>query len=281
MDPTRFDRISKLFADRKLSRRTALAASGAGIAAIAAGSAIATAQEASPEAAPGEGFDIADKIPFLFVQSFQSGSIVPTEGVEGRFTVTLDHGLDQTIYFSDRPSRDVGSLPTEEFLGGLGFQEDNPPNAAMLLETAEGATDIAVVELFNPVYDPAGPSVTYDVAVLENWQDDIDVGLRQAPADLAAVAADFGTAHLLIDDCPSNLEVICNGPGGGNSSSGNFLVDSCWNYSVCLPCEPYGHNQPDRCATQHYWTQQCNNTYDACNGGCGASFNWYFATAEC
>ncbi len=47
----------------------------------------------------------------LFVQSFQSGSIAPVDGAEGRYTVTLEQGLGQTIYFSDRPERIVGTEP--------------------------------------------------------------------------------------------------------------------------------------------------------------------------
>jgi hypothetical protein len=278
MDPNLFDGISRLFAERKLTRRTALAASGAGIAALAAGAA--TAQDATPDAVPAEDYT-GEKTAYLFVQSFQGGAITPRDGEEGRYMVTLEQGLGQTIYFGDRPSRDVGATATVAFLEGLGFTDDNPPNAALVLETAPGESEIAVVELFNPTYDPTNRGVTYDVAVLENWQESDAFGLREEPADLATLAPAFGTAHLLIDDCPTDLTVTCH-PGGNriNQPVGSFTgVDSCWNYAVCLPCEPYGHVQPDRCSTQDYWTDKCNERFEHCieYDGCVSSFNWFMA----
>jgi hypothetical protein len=279
MNPIRFDRITRLFADRKLSRRQALATTSTALAATAlaapsAGHAV--AQEATLEASPPSDTAGAKTI-YLFVQSFQGGSIVPTEGAEGRYTVTLDHGLGQTIYFADRPSRDVGALPTTRFLEGLGFPEDNPPNAALIIETDAGETDIAVVELFNPTYDPPTRGVTYDVEVLQNWQEDLDLGLREEPADLATLAASFGTAHLLIDDCPTDLEVGCftQKDQFREPPVGTWRVDSCWNYSQCMPCEPYYHNQPSGCATQDYWTQKCNQTFSDCQGNCFSLFDWF------
>ena len=91
---------------------------------------------------------------------------------------------------------------------GLGFSASNPPNAALVVETNGGETDIAVVELYNPVYHPSGPGVTYDVKVLENWEDSTDLGFAEAPADLAALAPSFGAAHLFIDDC-ADYNVSC------------------------------------------------------------------------
>ena len=74
----------------------------------------------------------------LFIQSFQSGSVVPKDGAEGRYTLTLEQGLGHTIYFSDRPDRIVGAPRPPQFLEGLGFPDDNPPNAALVVETADG-----------------------------------------------------------------------------------------------------------------------------------------------
>ncbi len=140
MDATHFDRIAKVFADRRLSRRQALTQGGAGLAAgalAAAGLAhSARAQDATPAAtATADG----DKTMFLFLQAFQSGSIAPKDGgSEGRYTLTLEQGLGQTIYFSDRPERLVGASPTPQFLAGLGFPPDNPPNAALVVATTRG-----------------------------------------------------------------------------------------------------------------------------------------------
>jgi CubicO group peptidase (beta-lactamase class C family) len=77
------------------------------------------------------------------------------------------------------------------------------------VETAPGESEIAVVELFNPTYNPTNRGVTYDVAVLENWEESGAFGFREEPADLATLAPAFGTAHLLIDDCPADSLAYC------------------------------------------------------------------------
>jgi hypothetical protein len=248
-----------------MSRRQALVTGGAGLAAATLGPA--AAQDASPQASP-VAPDSAENITYLFVQSFQSGSIAATEGKDGRYTVTLEQGLGQTIYFADRPSREVGVTPTPQFLDGLGFSEDNPPNAAMLVETAPGETDIAVVELFNPSYDEATQTATYEVQVLENWEDDLDLGLTTAPADLATLVPNFGTAHLLIDDCPSG-GIACNDNRNGdiNYFDPGGPYNFCYAWGQCMPCTPYSHSQPSNCATWDYWKTQCNQTSSVCASG--------------
>jgi hypothetical protein len=233
------------------------------------------AQEATP-AVPGKSGHATE---MLFVQSFRAGAIAPKEGVDGRYTLTLEGGHGQTIYFSDRPDRVVGADPTPAFLEGLGFLPDNPPNAALVFEAAPGDTDVAVIELFSPVYDPVTHGVTYEVEVLQNWQAELEEGLQEAPTDLASVASSFGTANLFIDGCP-NLDVKCL---RGDNEIGRFRdQEMCWNYSVCIPCEPFGHVQPDRCQTLDYWRGKCNAQYpNACAGACDIGISWLFATSIC
>jgi hypothetical protein len=283
METNRLDTVSRFFATRRLSRRQALARGGAGLAAAglaAAGLGSASAQEATP--APVD-YDPTRKVAYLFVQSFERGAIAPKEGENGTYTVTLQHGLGQTLYFSDRPLRDVGATPTVQFLEGLGFSPKNPPNAALLVETAAGETDIAVIELTNPSYDEASFTATYDVKVLENWEDSTELGFSQAPADLAAVAPSFGAAHLFIDDCAdSNLsccpydDLVDYGP---YSTCNNVVHDYgtvgyCYQYGRCVPCEPYYHDAPDYDATWDWWNFRCTEDIPACNprGGCEAGY---------
>lgn len=255
MNANRFDAIAKLFAARRGQRATAR--QGA----------------ATPAAEP---FDPGRKIPYLFVQSFRSGAIVPKEGEDGVYTLTLAQGLGQTIYFSNRPGRDVGALPTPQFLDRLGFDPANPPNAALVAEVAPGDTVFAVVELFDPRYDPDSPGVTYDVTVLAEWERTLDLGFVEQPADLARVAPSFGTAHLLIDDCADG-PVICERSGslGRTVQVGTIgPVGFCWNYSVCMACDPYGHTQPSRGATTRWWSDRCNQTFPDCQGRCLAQSEW-------
>ena len=255
MDATRFDRIAKGFADRKLSRRQAVVQGGVP---AATGPAAAAAQDAAPDPT------------MLFVQTYQAGTIAPVEGSAGRYTLTLEAGSGQTVYFSDRPDRVVGANPTSAFLEGLGFPDDNPPNAALVVETAPGEIDVAVVELFAPVYDPVGQGVTYEVEVLANWQSSLELGFTEAPTDLAALAPSFGSAHLFIDDCPdytlecyttdySNNYVRTHGTIGNEEHDG-FCYS--WRQWDCLPCTPWNRWEED---VQTYWGGVCNDRFWQCH----------------
>ncbi len=272
MDAARFDTIAKRFAERRLTRRQALAQGSAGLAsagAVALG--VATAASAQ-DATPAPAADAERGPVMLFVQSFQSGSVAAKEGADGRYTVTLEQGLGQTIYFSDRPHRIVGAAPTPQFLAGLGFFADNPPNAALVVESAGGKTDIAVVELFAPVYDEASHTATYEVAVLADWEASTELGFTQAPADLASVAPTFGAAHLFIDGCAErDVECWSANPEGGESRRG--VIPSrdfggwCWSLDslfTCVPCEGPSHwgSANDRFA------EICNQRFVECNNAC-------------
>src|SRR5262245_28445013 len=207
MATSRVDSISRLFAARRVSR-----------------------ESAAPNAPPPADWN-GEKTAYLFVQSFEGGSIAPKAGEAGTYTVTLEHGLGQTLYFGDRPSRDVGAVPTAQFLERLGFPADNPPNAALVVDDGTGETEIAVVELTNPLVDPTGPAGIYDVKTLEAWEDTTELGLSASPAGLSAVPASFGAAHLFIDDCPDDY-ITCHTSARG--AVGQFDKQGfCWNYLLC------------------------------------------------
>lgn len=274
MDPSRFDQISRHFSDRRLSRRAAMTQGGAGLAVGAAaltglGLGVTAAQDATPtaEGVPVLPPDDGDHITHLFVQSFQSGSIAPAAtGGTATHTVTLEQGLGQTIYFADRPSREVGVGPTPAFLAGLGFMDDNPPNAALLVETAPGETEIAVVELYNPTYDEASHTATYDIAVLADWRNDIEMGFQEEPTGLADLSASFGASHLFIDGC-GNKPIECTTDNGNTSKGGWQQATSFWwSTFQCEPTTPKGAKTTDE--IRQYWTQMCNDSFPDCAGDC-------------
>ena len=274
MNAPRFDKISTVFAQQRQSRRQTLATP------------VATPEPDLPPPDAEHGPEM------LFVQTYQSGTIAPVDGAEGRYTLTLEAGTGQTVYFSDRPDRLVGTNPTPQFMERLGFLPDNPPNAALVVETATGETDVAVVELFSPLYDPVSLGVTYEVEVLENWQDELGVGPHEAPTDLAAIAPSFGAAHLFIDgalDCP-NGEVVCRAYGSleilgtiPGSWFNNFCSHALWNGpskhpAYCVPCGTPGSvltggkdNYGDIQNVWSYWGSVCNQRIPACNGNCRPS----------
>ena len=104
-----------------------------------------------------------ERIDALFVQSASSSS-------SDEKTVTL-HGLtDSTVYFADRPRREVGHIPSRRFVelwedDETGFSID-PPNAVLSFLDDDGPTpDDAVVVLRAPRLE--GHDLTYTVDVLE------------------------------------------------------------------------------------------------------------------
>lgn len=253
MHQTRFDSITRFFAGRRArrgsTRTTArLSPDSLGIAPAVRD----IAQEATPAAEP-----TGALMTFLFVQSFRSGNLAPSEEDGERFTLTLEQGLGQTIYFSDRPGRVVGAAPTAAFLDGLGFDDENPPNAALIIERPDGAAEIAVVELYDPVFNPESPGVTYEVRALKQWVQDLELGFTEAPMDLGAIEPEFEAAHLFIDDC-ADRQIWCRNPvSGARRYVGDYGMCWYWNYFTCLPCEPYGHDAPSSDAINAWWANRC------------------------
>jgi hypothetical protein len=155
-----------------------------------------TARETAPTVAPAGEADVV----YLFIQSFASGTWQPKEDEEGVFLLTLNDIGAETIYFSDRPARQVGLMPTGEFLDSLGFTPANPPNAALATETETGERDVLVIELFAPVYAEAEGTLTYEAVLLAEYGEAALADLAQhATGEL--LPATFGRGHLFIDSC--------------------------------------------------------------------------------
>jgi hypothetical protein len=276
MDAHRFDNVSKFFAERRVSRRQAVKGTAAAAGALAgAGLSTALAQNATPVATPTSDQASKSHEEYLFVQSFQSGSLQPLGDTPHRFTVNLESGLGQTIYFTDRPKRLVGTLPTDKFLDYLGFDANNPPNAAIMVEREPGHLDIAVLELFNPVYDKDVRNLTYEVTVLDNWDKVLDTGFQHNPDE--ETPSTFGTAHLFIDglkDCPG-ATLQCFAPGTNHATGSPVGTIDIPNYcaadgnsGACFPCDSQ---------SPAYWRDQCNQRFAACNGGCT---EWNFCSRD-
>jgi hypothetical protein len=211
------------------------------------------AEDATPSAALGQ----ERTSQTLFLQAFQSGSIAPKTDADGHYVLTLDHGLGQTVYFTDRPERVVGVTPTAEFLANVGFPAGDPPNAAIVVEKEDGETEIAVIELIDPKYDQVTHTATYEVSVLKEWERELGVGFDTTPADLSAFGESFGATHLFIDDCADGF-VICNAP---TADGGIVQVNAgfCYVNGCCQPCT-------DGSDPHTYWAAQCFAQESA---GCG------------
>jgi hypothetical protein len=188
MDTRQFDRIARFLANHRLSRRRALASGGTGLitgAVVASG--IAPATSAAQGATPVAG----DDVELLFVQSFSGGTVAPS-GEDGAYTMTLEGGLGETIYFSDRPNREVGAAPTSEFITVFDTTTDDPPNAALV-----AGDMILVAELTSASLDEASGTLTYEATLL--GEEDVDMQFEHAMADAPTGEVALETSHLFID----------------------------------------------------------------------------------
>ena len=223
-----------------------------------------SAQDATPAATPvfpSDPHPSADGVvthpEYLFVQPFDGGTWAPKAGEDGTFVLTLTGAAAQTTYFSDRPERDTGLAPNQQFLDGLGFTPENPPNAAIVVQTDSGEEDVLVVELLAPVYDAEAATLTYEAKVLRDYggRGLADVAQQQSDYDLPA---SFGQGSLFIDDCLPSLLDGCyyQEPNSDYQFIGNVPSGNCWNASkiLCEPCQSY--------------SSLCNQMYQACLGTC-------------
>lgn len=262
MDSHRFDQLTKSL-DARISRRRALATGLAGLSALtlSAPGLSTLAQDATPEG------QVSENPVFLFVQLADSGAWTPHPTEEGSYLLTLRGTGEQTLYFSDRPDRIVGAMPTDRFLDALGFTPVNPPNAAVVVQTPEGSRDVLVVELLDPVYtrtfgDNSEETLTYTAIVLNAYQGN---GLEEwvPQADDDQLPSEFTDVSLFIDDC-ADISGCYTKPGArylyqGEVPGGPYgrCFDSVeWR---CYPCAGVDGDRLD---------QLCNETYPSCEGAC-------------
>ena len=105
---------------------------------------------------------------------------------------------DKTILFSDRPDRIVMSVSTSNYIGNWTTGEDSfavdAPNAVLVVDEIEGEQqDVAIIELFSPVYDSDKKTLKYEV--IPNNATSIDL------------PGEFGQSTLIID---SGCGLICD-----------------------------------------------------------------------
>jgi hypothetical protein len=258
-----FEGLMDSIAQRRANRRTALAGGLAGALALT-GVGLTHAQDATPEATE----DLTNPM-FLFVQLAEGGNWVLSPDDPEIYLLTLNGVSSQTVFFSDRPERIVGTVDTDRFLDALGFTPANPPNAAAVVRTPEGERDVLVIELFDPVYTrefdaDGGGSLTYKARVLDAYHGDNLTSWYDEQED-PALPSTFDQVSLFIDDCPDDI-YCCYLPGqwpNGCPIGSGINVGTCWSWDtwtcdVCDPNRDYG--------------AVCNQTYANCNGQCEAHY---------
>jgi hypothetical protein len=186
---------------------------------------------------------------FMFVQNAQSGSLIPVEGEENLYKLTLMSVSPQTIAFSDRPERIVVQVPMQRFLDGLRFSRENPPNAALEILDADEDEDVAVVELFDPIYDNESQTLQYNVSFLEKPDHSYAKFNERADKTLPET---FGAASLFIDDCPDG-DMLC---ATHERRCGFIRTGCCWDWSS-LECWS--------CLSKDELEYQCGKQFPGCH----------------
>ncbi|MGD1835645.1 MAG: hypothetical protein ACPKQO_07970 [Nitrososphaeraceae archaeon] len=107
-----------------------------------------------------------DHLPkFFAIQHAQSGSLSKIN--DTAYSLELNEVSDKTILFSDRPDRIVTSVNTSNFIGNWSVGKNSytvdAPNAVLVVDEQEGQQDVAIIELFNPIYDSTNKALKYDV----------------------------------------------------------------------------------------------------------------------
>jgi hypothetical protein len=246
-----------------LTRRSAIA----GGAAMLAGASVtrAIAQDATP--VPGES---GEGPTFLFVQLADAGTWTVSPENPDEYVLTLAGVPRESIYFSDRPDRIVGAVPTVQLLEGLGFTPANPPNAAVVVRTPEGERDVLVVELYDPVYtesfgSESENSITYRAQILDAYHGDGLVSWYEEQDD-PELPTEFTDVSLFIDDCADLNSCWAQTQRGwvvvGGLPTGP--VGQCWNWDswTCGFCDGSAYGSPQL-------SDACNAAYPgACGGNC-------------
>jgi hypothetical protein len=162
----------------------------------------------------------------IFIQQGTGGSFV-NDG-SGNYTLTMTDVVPYTIYFADRPARDVGLAPMDKFLKGFDFGVNNPPNAAIILTDENETSDMVIVELTNPQYDNTTGTLTYTASLLKDYSFESVWFQDQKSKVDSSIPERFGSITLVIDDCPCEQDF-----------TGYCTVEcrnSCYKFPWCYKC---------------------------------------------
>ena len=162
---------------------------------------------------------------YLFVQNATSGTF--TSNGDETYTLTMNGVSSQTIYFSDRPERDAGQIDMQTYLNSGRFNDTNPPNAAIDVLNGEEGSDVAIVELFNPVYDSDAATLQYTARILEDASHSVAVFNERRDASIPTT---FDAVALFIDDC-SDVTIRCGDWAG--AEAGTVSCCLCWSVIFC------------------------------------------------
>ena len=144
----------------------------------------------------------------LYALTAASGSLKEIPGSDGNFVMSLQRPSRQVTWFTDRPVRDSGFIPTVEFTKqwkSTNFVTD-PPNVALVMRNPSGRTDTLVAVMSQPAVSASG-AFTAHLRLLSAQEAQALKGslARHAARSMATVPARFTAAALFIDDMKGQM----------------------------------------------------------------------------
>jgi hypothetical protein len=167
----------------------------------------------------------------LYVQETTGGSIQRLD--DGAYRLRLTGISPRVTTFTDRPRRRAGSQGLKGFVGSWGangFAAD-PPNAALVLDHAPAAHDVALLTLSHPHYNRARQILTYRATPLRGRDTALASFARRADP---VRAGDLGAASLFVDDgggAPLPL-ITFNVSGEATTTAVQFLISGAAAWSL-------------------------------------------------
>jgi hypothetical protein len=157
----------------------------------------------------------------LFTQNTHTGTLTPIAGQNDVFTLTFAQPSPDVTVFSDRPVRSASTEPVTDFVNSWakrGFEQD-PPNAALVLDQQPDNANTAIFELSDPKLAASG-AVSYTAKHVTGRDSSLPSDDHIDPPPR------FGDAHLFIDPSSSGqlhaLSLQVQGESNGQRVSMNF-----------------------------------------------------------
>ncbi len=196
---------------RRCSRRSTLAL-GASLL-VGAASVAQLRGSAAHDATPETGSS-ADGVQLLFVQSFGASRLEPDPIESEQWILTLSDGTGHTLYFSDRPDRVAGNIPTDRFVTQFSKETaDDPANAALVAQTDTGTEVTHALELRSLSYDAESGTATYTVRFLPD-PTELQIAFEEPPLQTLNEPVAYGQSEVFID-AGGLMELVAYGEGSG------------------------------------------------------------------
>ncbi|NYT78712.1 hypothetical protein H0A71_17100 [Alcaligenaceae bacterium] len=112
----------------------------------------------------------------IHVIASKTGRIAPAQpGSTDSWILTLDNPEPTALWYTDRPSQEVGSTPLEDYINAASWRSDYGevnPNATVLFQrTGSDELDGLYVSLSKPSYNEKSKTITFDAKILNDTFD--------------------------------------------------------------------------------------------------------------